>query len=420
MALSRTSARPRSIPSRRSLAFIVSWRAPTPLRPLFSTPIQPSQHRNLPTDWPTHSCDVDAEQLHHYCKGGYHPVHLGDSLNNGRYKILHKLGWGGYSTVWAARDTRNQTFVAIKIWVSEPTHNSRELTALRAIVTARSNRPGYQYLMTMQDYFQIHGPNGTHDYIITERLGPSVANFLDGYSGSVRLPGRLAKTIAKQTLSSLSFLHEHKIAHADLHTRNLAFTLPTSHEQDLLQKLGEPETAPVRQTDRQPLEPNQPIYFVRPTAYPINPKTPLYLNQTHRLRPSTLYIPLYYRAPEILFNNTLNHRVDLWSMGCVLFELITGQPPFDTFLITPPILVSQMLEMSGDTLPDCWQKQWYAINSKQLSDDEDRSFQSWLEQDLSKEDIIRVGALVGSMIRLEPSARASVNTVLQDAWFQAS
>ena len=41
-------------------------------------------------------------------------------------------------------------------------------------------------------------------------------------------------------------------------------------------------------------------------------------------------------------------------------------------------------------------------------------------QDLSKEDIIRVGALVGSMIRLEPSARASVNTVLQDAWFQAS
>ncbi|KAF5847844.1 hypothetical protein GGP41_009133 [Bipolaris sorokiniana] len=416
MALSRTSARPRSIPSRRSLAFIVSWRAPTPLRPLFSTPIQPSQHRNLPTDWPTHSCDVDAEQLHHYCKGGYHPVHLGDSLNNGRYKILHKLGWGGYSTVWAARDTRNQTFVAIKIWVSEPTHNSRELTALRAIVTARSNRPGYQYLMTMQDYFQIHGPNGTHDYIITERLGPSVANFLDGYSGSVRLPGRLAKTIAKQTLSSLSFLHEHKIAHAG--TKKPLF--PSFYQTSSLLTSDKPTASPSNPTNpstsSDPL-PTQSIPKPLFTSIKLIDYGQSFLENNS---PSTLYIPLYYRAPEILFNNTLNHRVDLWSMGCVLFELITGQPPFDTFLITPPILVSQMLEMSGDTLPDCWQKQWYAINSKQLSDDEDRSFQSWLEQDLSKEDIIRVGALVGSMIRLEPSARASVNTVLQDAWFQAS
>jgi hypothetical protein len=49
---------------------------------------------------------VDAEPLHRYRTGGYHPICLGDILKDGRYRILHKLGRGGYSTVWAARDQR--------------------------------------------------------------------------------------------------------------------------------------------------------------------------------------------------------------------------------------------------------------------------------------------------------------------------
>jgi hypothetical protein len=62
--------------------------------------------RSFRMDWLSHTCDVDAEPLHRYRKGGYHPVCLGDLLKDRRYKILHKLGWGGYSTIWAARDQR--------------------------------------------------------------------------------------------------------------------------------------------------------------------------------------------------------------------------------------------------------------------------------------------------------------------------
>jgi hypothetical protein len=41
-------------------------------------------------------CGIDgAEPLHRYKPGGYHPIHLGDSLKSGRYQILHKLGWEG-------------------------------------------------------------------------------------------------------------------------------------------------------------------------------------------------------------------------------------------------------------------------------------------------------------------------------------
>ncbi len=46
------------------------------------------------------------EDLSRYRPGGYHPVTLGDTFNDGRYKVYHKLGWGGYSTAWLAHDTR--------------------------------------------------------------------------------------------------------------------------------------------------------------------------------------------------------------------------------------------------------------------------------------------------------------------------
>jgi hypothetical protein len=44
------------------------------------------------------------ESLSMYRPGGLHPVHLGDTFKNGRYKIVHKLGWGSFSTVWLAKD----------------------------------------------------------------------------------------------------------------------------------------------------------------------------------------------------------------------------------------------------------------------------------------------------------------------------
>lgn len=46
------------------------------------------------------------EEMSKYRPGGFHPVCLGDTFKNGRYKIHHKLGWGGYSTVWLAKDAK--------------------------------------------------------------------------------------------------------------------------------------------------------------------------------------------------------------------------------------------------------------------------------------------------------------------------
>ena len=49
----------------------------------------------------------NTEYIELYEPGGYHPVELGDKFSN-RYVVEHKLGYGGYSTVWLARDLRQK------------------------------------------------------------------------------------------------------------------------------------------------------------------------------------------------------------------------------------------------------------------------------------------------------------------------
>ena len=61
--------------------------------------IHPAPPRRL------HECSVEAEDPDRYHTGLYFPVELGDVFKAGRYRVLHKLGWGGYATVWLARDS---------------------------------------------------------------------------------------------------------------------------------------------------------------------------------------------------------------------------------------------------------------------------------------------------------------------------
>jgi serine/threonine-protein kinase SRPK3 len=116
---------------------------------------------------------------------------------------------------------------------------------------------------------------------------------------------------------------------ADLHVRNLAFVIPSLHtltEAELVQKLRRPEIGAVTRVDGEPLESNFPVYLVRPTSY----LTDVSLSQqqikiidfgesfTNNIVPETLHTPLCVRAPEVIFGEKLDYRVDLWSVGCMV------------------------------------------------------------------------------------------------------
>ncbi|KAJ5084579.1 kinase-like protein [Penicillium alfredii] len=68
-----------------------------------------------------------AEDLDRYCPGGYHPIQIGDDLDDGQYRLVDKLGYGGYSTLWLARDLRRARYVAVKAITADASAYTPEL-----------------------------------------------------------------------------------------------------------------------------------------------------------------------------------------------------------------------------------------------------------------------------------------------------
>lgn len=101
-------------------------------------------------------------------------------------------------------------------------------------------------------------------------------------------------------------------------------------EQQLTEMLGKPGIGHVRRSDGRDLEPGIPGYIVKPTSYWIHS-----WNSTQSIKiidfgesfsdtivPQTLHTPLPVRAPEVIFQDRIDYRVDLWSMGCMVGEII--------------------------------------------------------------------------------------------------
>jgi serine/threonine-protein kinase SRPK3 len=129
----------------------------------------------------------DTENVELYRPGGLHPVRIGDVFANGSYKVLHKLGHGGSSTVWLARDQRPQssvsaTLVALKILSADQSCKPKDEIPdlvfppkLGAFASA-SHSPARDNVLTLKDDFMEEGPNGMHLCTVSQLAGPSVAS----------------------------------------------------------------------------------------------------------------------------------------------------------------------------------------------------------------------------------------------------
>ena len=76
---------------------------------------------------PTYHWQEEVENLESYSQAGYHPVHLGDSFADEHYKVVHKLRFGTYSTVWLARDQIQHRYVALKIIITALSSSTEKL-----------------------------------------------------------------------------------------------------------------------------------------------------------------------------------------------------------------------------------------------------------------------------------------------------
>ncbi|XP_040426518.1 serine/threonine-protein kinase ULK3 isoform X1 [Cygnus olor] len=200
------------------------------------------------------------------------------------FVLTERLGTGTYATVYKAygkKDTRE--VVAVKC-VSKRSLNRASvenlLTEIEILKTIR-----HPHVVELKD-FQW---DSEHIYLIMEFCaGGDLSRFIRTRR---LLPEKVARVFLQQLACALKFLHDHNISHLDLKPQNILLSAP-DNPQLKLADFGFAQ-------------------YMSPW------------DEQHVLRGSPLYM-----APEMVCRQQYDARVDLWSVGVILYEALFGRPPF--------------------------------------------------------------------------------------------
>ena len=212
---------------------------------------------------------------------------LGRELGN--YRIERLLGAGGMGEIYLAHDAKLKRQVALKIlpaaFVLDEERVRRFEREARAV--SALNHPN---IVTIYDFGQADGIN----YIVTEYIEGKTVRELAG----ANLPLKETLSIISQACDALSAAHKLGIVHRDIKPENI---------------------------------------MVRPDGYvkvldfglaKLNPQGDAANALSNYTQKGMIIGTLAYMSPEQISDEAVDHRTDLWSLGVVLYEMLTGTNPF--------------------------------------------------------------------------------------------
>lgn len=209
---------------------------------------------------------------------------LGQALA-GRYAVEGELGRGGMATVFLARDLRHDRMVALKLLPPEVASAVTAERFLREIrITARLQHPGILGL------FDSGADNGLCWYVMPHVEGQTLRQRLECEG---RLPLDEAVRIGIALAGALDYAHQRGVIHRDLKPENILFSAgqPILTDFGLARALAEGQ-------------------------------------RTITVAGLSLGTPPYMSPEQAMGLETIDHRSDLYGLGCVLFEMVAGRPPF--------------------------------------------------------------------------------------------
>jgi len=217
----------------------------------------------------------------------------GDRL--GRYEILGPLGAGGMGEVYRARDTELEREVAIKVLPEEVARDPARLQRFEreAKAVAKLSHPN---ILEIHDF----GHEGDTAYAVTELLvGPTLRERL----GSAPLGWRAAVTIGAGIADGLAAANARGVVHRDLKPDNLFLT----------------RDGRVKILD----------FGLARVVGATNPDVETGAIEETLTSQGTVLGTAGYMSPEQVRGEPADHRSDIFSLGCVLYEMMAGQRAFD-------------------------------------------------------------------------------------------
>jgi serine/threonine-protein kinase len=212
------------------------------------------------------------------------------STIDGRYIVEALLGEGGMGTVYAARHAIIDKRVAIKVLRKEAAAD--ESSAQRFIIEAKAaSKIGHQNIVDITDFGVLPAGNA---YFVMEFLdGPTLGKLVHEHK---HLPAARAIAICMQVARGLAAAHAKSIIHRDLKPENIF----------ALEKDGTPD-------------------FVKIVDFGIAKD----IKAGKRLTAVGMVLGTpEYMSPEQATGAETDHRVDQYALGCILYEMLTGDVPF--------------------------------------------------------------------------------------------
>ena len=202
----------------------------------------------------------------------------------GRYRIEEELGRGGMARVYKATDTVLGRPVAVKILASQYANDANFVTRFRREAQAAA-RLNHRNLVGVYD---TGSDDGTHFIVMEYVDAKTLADFL---SGGGRIMSGRAIELAEAVCDALAVAHAQGVIHRDIKPANIMVT-----------RHGE-----VKVTD---------FGIARVTSNETVAQTAAVLGTAS------------YLSPEQAQGQPVDARSDIYSLGCVLYEMVTGRPPF--------------------------------------------------------------------------------------------